>query len=146
MLLLDEPLSALDAVVRVAIREEIRRIQTSLGVTTLYVTHDQEEALAISDRVVVMREGTIEQVGTPETIYGAPASRFVAGFIGKMNQCAVWRTRPKARCDWAPTITVPIEPDGPSAGALMSVLLRPGRSACLQAVAMAPDGNHLALK
>ena len=88
MLLLDEPLSALDAVVRVAIREEIRRIQSSLGVTTLYVTHDQEEALAISDRVVVMREGTIEQVGTPEVIYAEPASPFVAGFIGKMNQCA----------------------------------------------------------
>jgi putative spermidine/putrescine transport system ATP-binding protein len=87
MLLLDEPLSALDAVVRVAIREEIRRIQSSLGVTTLYVTHDQEEALAISDRVVVMRDGTIEQVGTPEVIYAEPASPFVAGFIGKMNQC-----------------------------------------------------------
>ena len=65
MLLLDEPLSALDAVVRVSLRDEIRRIQSSLGVTTLYVTHDQEEALAISDRVVVMRDGTIEQVGTP---------------------------------------------------------------------------------
>lgn len=87
MLLLDEPLSALDAVVRVAIREEIRRIQSSLGVTTLYVTHDQEEALAISDRVAVMREGRIEQVGTPEVIYAEPASPFVAGFIGKMNQC-----------------------------------------------------------
>jgi putative spermidine/putrescine transport system ATP-binding protein len=88
MLLLDEPLSALDAVVRVAIREEIRRIQSSLAVTTLYVTHDQEEALAISDRVVVMREGTIEQVGSPELIYAEPATAFVAGFIGKMNQCA----------------------------------------------------------
>lgn len=87
MLLLDEPLSALDAVVRVTIREEIRRIQSSLGVTTLYVTHDQEEALAISDRVVVMREGSIEQVGTPEVIYAEPTSSFVAGFIGKMNQC-----------------------------------------------------------
>jgi putative spermidine/putrescine transport system ATP-binding protein len=88
MLLLDEPLSALDAVVRLAIREEIRRIQSSLGVTTLYVTHDQEEALAISDRVAVMREGAIEQVGTPEAIYGEPASRFVAGFVGTMNQWA----------------------------------------------------------
>jgi putative spermidine/putrescine transport system ATP-binding protein len=86
MLLLDEPLSALDAVVRVAIREEIRRIQSSLGVTTLYVTHDQEEALAISDRVVVMNGGAVEQVGVPEIIYGEPATSFVAGFIGKMNQ------------------------------------------------------------
>lgn len=88
MLLLDEPLSALDAVVRVAIREEIRRIQSSLGVTTLYVTHDQEEALAISDRVVVMRGGAIEQVGPPDIIYAEPATPFVAGFIGKMNQYA----------------------------------------------------------
>ena len=86
MLLLDEPLSALDAVVRVSLRDEIRRVQTTLGVTTLYVTHDQEEALAISDRIVVMRDGQIEQVGTAEEIYGQPASRFVAGFIGKMSQ------------------------------------------------------------
>jgi putative spermidine/putrescine transport system ATP-binding protein len=86
ILLLDEPLSALDAVVRVSLRDEIRRIQTALGVTTLYVTHDQEEALAISDRIVVMRDGQIEQVGTAEEIYGQPASRFVAGFIGKMSQ------------------------------------------------------------
>jgi len=86
MLLLDEPLSALDAVVRVSLRDEIRRIQTTLGMTTLYVTHDQEEALAISDRVAVMRDGQIEQIGTPEDIYARPATQFVAGFIGKMNQ------------------------------------------------------------
>jgi putative spermidine/putrescine transport system ATP-binding protein len=86
MLLLDEPLSALDAVVRVSLRDEIRRIQTTLGMTTLYVTHDQEEALAISDRIAVMRDGRIEQVGTSEDIYARPATRFVAGFIGKMNQ------------------------------------------------------------
>ncbi len=86
VLLLDEPLSALDAVVRVTLREEIRRIQSALGITTLYVTHDQEEALAISDRVVVMRDGWVEQVGTPEAVYAEPATRFVAAFIGKMNQ------------------------------------------------------------
>jgi putative spermidine/putrescine transport system ATP-binding protein len=86
VLLLDEPLSALDAVVRVTLREEIRRIQTALGITTLYVTHDQEEALAISDRVVVMRDGRVEQVGTPEDVYAEPATRFVATFIGKINQ------------------------------------------------------------
>jgi putative spermidine/putrescine transport system ATP-binding protein len=86
VLLLDEPLSALDAVVRVALREEIRRIQSTLGITTLYVTHDQEEALAISDRVVVMRDGWVEQVGTPEAVYADPGTRFVATFIGKMNQ------------------------------------------------------------
>ena len=88
VLLLDEPLSALDAVVRVALREEIRRIQSALGITTLYVTHDQEEALAISDRVVVMRDGWVEQVGTPEDVYAEPATRFVATFIGKINQLA----------------------------------------------------------
>jgi putative spermidine/putrescine transport system ATP-binding protein len=86
VLLLDEPLSALDAVVRVMLREEIRRIQSALGITTLYVTHDQEEALAISDRVVVMRDGWVEQVGTPEDVYAEPATRFVATFIGKINQ------------------------------------------------------------
>lgn len=85
MLLLDEPLSALDAVVRVDLRDKIREIQTALGITTLFITHDQEEALAISDRIVVMRDGRIEQVGTPEDIYARPASRFVASFIGKMN-------------------------------------------------------------
>jgi ABC-type Fe3+/spermidine/putrescine transport system ATPase subunit len=86
VLLLDEPLSALDAVVRVVLREEIRRIQSTFGITTLYVTHDQEEALAISDRVVVMRDGWVEQVGTPEAVYADPGTRFVATFIGKMNQ------------------------------------------------------------
>ncbi len=86
VLLLDEPLSALDAVVRVALRGEIRRIQLELGITTVYVTHDQEEALSISDRVVVMNQGLIEQVGTPEEIYRQPKTRFVAAFIGTANQ------------------------------------------------------------
>ena len=86
VLLLDEPLSALDALVRVQLREEIRRVQTQLGITTLYVTHDQEEALSVSDRVAVMRGGKIEQIGPPSEIYGAPATRFVAEFIGTMNR------------------------------------------------------------
>ncbi len=86
VLLLDEPLSALDAKVRVQLREEIRRIQTQLGITTIYVTHDQEEALSISDRVAVMFAGRIEQVGTPAEMYGAPATPFVAEFIGTMNR------------------------------------------------------------
>ena len=86
VLLLDEPLSALDAVVRVALRGEIRRIQLELGITTVYVTHDQEEALSISDRVVVMNQGLIEQAGTPEEIYRQPKTRFVAAFIGTANQ------------------------------------------------------------
>ena len=86
ILLLDEPLSALDAQVRVNLREEIRRLQLSLGTTTLFVTHDQEEAMAISDRVGVMNEGVLEQIDTPDALYNKPASSFVAGFVGTMNR------------------------------------------------------------
>lgn len=86
VLLLDEPLSALDAEVRVVLRGEIRRIQSELAITTIYVTHDQEEALSISDKVVVMDKGLIQQVGTPEEIYRKPGNRFVATFIGTANQ------------------------------------------------------------
>jgi putative spermidine/putrescine transport system ATP-binding protein len=86
VLLLDEPLSALDAKVRLQLRDEIRRIQTQLGITTLYVTHDQEEALSVSDRVVVLSHGRIEQVGTPADIYGNPDTVFVAQFVGTMNR------------------------------------------------------------
>jgi putative spermidine/putrescine transport system ATP-binding protein len=86
VLLLDEPLSALDAKVRVQLREEIRRIQLELGITTLYVTHDQEEALSISDRVAVLHDGRIDQVGSPSEMYGNPATPFVAEFIGTMNR------------------------------------------------------------
>ncbi|THG32312.1 ABC transporter ATP-binding protein [Naasia lichenicola] len=86
VLLLDEPLSALDAKVRVQLRDQIRSIQTELGITTLFVTHDQEEALAVADRVAVMRAGNIEQIGTPEELYGQPATAFVADFIGLSNQ------------------------------------------------------------
>src|SRR5881398_1625541 len=86
VLLLDEPLSALDAKVRVQLREEIRRIQLELGITTLYVTHDQEEALSVSDHVAVMWGGRIEQMGTPAEMYTAPATPFVAEFFGTMNR------------------------------------------------------------
>jgi len=82
VLLLDEPLSALDAKVRVQLREEIRRITRDLGITTVFVTHDQEEALAIADRVAVMRAGRIEQIGTPRELYATPATPFVADFVG----------------------------------------------------------------
>jgi putative spermidine/putrescine transport system ATP-binding protein len=85
MLLLDEPLSALDAKIRVSLRSEIRAIQHDLGITALYVTHDQEEALSISDRTVVMHEGRIEQVGTPFEIYNFPRTSFVASFVGTLN-------------------------------------------------------------
>ncbi|WP_431806743.1 ABC transporter ATP-binding protein [Microbacterium paraoxydans] len=82
VLLLDEPLSALDAKVRVQLRDEIRRIQLRLGITTVFVTHDQEEALAVSDRVAVMNSGRIEQIGTPEELYTAPSTAGVAAFVG----------------------------------------------------------------
>jgi putative spermidine/putrescine transport system ATP-binding protein len=85
VLLLDEPLSALDAKIRVALRLEIRSIQRQLGITTVYVTHDQEEALSLSDRVVVMSEGRIEQIGPPAEIYNFPATPFVASFVGTLN-------------------------------------------------------------
>jgi len=85
VLLLDEPLSALDAKIRVALREQIRAIQRQLGITTIYVTHDQEEALSLSDRIVVMSEGRVEQIGTPPQIYNFPATTFVASFVGSLN-------------------------------------------------------------
>jgi putative spermidine/putrescine transport system ATP-binding protein len=85
VLLLDEPLSALDAKIRISLREEIRAVQRKLGITTIYVTHDQEEALSMSDRIVVMSEGRMEQVGTPFEIYNFPRTRFVASFVGTLN-------------------------------------------------------------
>jgi iron(III) transport system ATP-binding protein len=84
-LLLDEPLSALDAKVRVKLRGEIRRIQRSLRITTVMVTHDQEEALTMADRIIVMNDAVVEQVGTPREVYDRPATPFVANFIGVMN-------------------------------------------------------------
>jgi len=86
VLLLDEPLSALDAKVRLSLREEIRRLQQELGITTLFVTHDQEEALSIADRVAVMRAGKLEQCAAPAELYGRPATAFVAEFVGTMSR------------------------------------------------------------
>jgi len=85
LLLLDEPLSALDALERVRLRGEVRQLQRKVGVTTIMVTHDQEEALSMADRVVVMNQGALEQVGTPREIYEQPASPFVADFVGRVN-------------------------------------------------------------
>lgn len=85
VLLLDEPLSALDAKIRVSLRAQIREIQKKLGITAIFVTHDQEEALSISDRIVVMYEGNVEQVGTPFEIYNFPNTHFVANFVGSLN-------------------------------------------------------------
>lgn len=85
VLLLDEPLSALDAKIRVSLREEIRALQRELGITSIFVTHDQEEALSISDRIVVLNEGRVEQIGTPSEVYNFPRTRFVASFVGTLN-------------------------------------------------------------
>ncbi len=124
VLLLDEPLSALDAVVRVALRGEIRRIQLALGITTVYVTHDQEEALSISDHVVVMNQGRIEQMGTPEEIYRAPKTRFVAAFIGTANQLnGVVAGRAAVRCG-DQLLRVPI-PAAMGESSQVVVLVRP---------------------
>ena len=86
MLLLDEPLSALDAKVRLQLREQIRSLQQRLGTTTLFVTHDQEEALSMADRVGVMKDGRLEQVAAPSELYAEPATAFVAEFVGTMNR------------------------------------------------------------
>src|SRR5437879_13353807 len=88
VLLLDEPLSALDAKVRARLRDEIRRVQMEVGITTLFVTHDQEEALAIADRVGVMQSGHLEQLGPPTVVYTRPATPFVAEFVGLTNRLA----------------------------------------------------------
>jgi putative spermidine/putrescine transport system ATP-binding protein len=85
VLLLDEPLSALDAKIRVSLREEIRAIQRQLGITTVFVTHDQEEALSISDRIVVMNQGRADQIGAPFEIYNKPSTKFVANFVGTLS-------------------------------------------------------------
>ncbi|HJC24737.1 MAG TPA: ABC transporter ATP-binding protein [Candidatus Eisenbergiella merdavium] len=85
VLLLDEPFSALDAKIRQQMREELKRIQEELNITVVFVTHDQEEAMALSHRIVVMNKGVIEQIGTPEEIYDNPATKYVASFIGEMN-------------------------------------------------------------
>ena len=96
VLLLDEPLSALDAKIRVSLRAEIRAIQQKLGTTAIYVTHDQEEALSISDRIVVMYDGRMEQVGTPFEIYNFPSTAFVASFVGTLNTTDAEVIDPKA--------------------------------------------------
>ncbi|MFF4739845.1 ABC transporter ATP-binding protein [Streptomyces sp. NPDC001262] len=122
VLLLDEPLSALDAKVRHTLREEIRRVQQELGITTVFVTHDQEEALSMADRVAVMRAGRMEQCATPAELYGRPATAFVAEFVGTMS-------RIPARTAGAGTVEVlgrrlPVDGEAP-AGPEVDVLVRP---------------------
>ena len=107
-LLLDEPLGALDLKLRQVMQFELKRIQREVGITFVYVTHDQEEALTMSDRIAVMNAGHVEQIGTPVDIYARPASVFVAGFIGQANlwPCCVGAARPTA--DGSPAFDVEV--------------------------------------
>jgi len=126
VLLLDEPLSALDAKIRVSLREEIRALQKELGITTIFVTHDQEEALSMSDRIVVLSEGRAEQIGTPFEVYNFPRTRFVASFVGTLNLLAARVLDPAGRLslDDRPVATArPL--DGHAAGETVTVALRP---------------------
>jgi putative spermidine/putrescine transport system ATP-binding protein len=123
VLLLDEPLSALDAKVRLQLREQIRTLQQRLGTTTLFVTHDQEEALSMADRVGVMRAGMLEQVAAPDELYDNPATAFVAEFVGTMNRV------PGDLGSGGGTVTVlgttvPVQPGGPASGPV-NALIRP---------------------
>lgn len=129
MLLLDEPLSALDAKIRVSLRSEIRAIQRELGITALYVTHDQEEALSISDRTVVMHDGRIEQVGTPFEIYNFPQTSFVASFVGTLNTATGEVVDPAShllRIDGVQLQTAEAL-DGKRRGDAISIAIRPER-------------------
>ncbi|WP_105382588.1 ABC transporter ATP-binding protein [Neorhizobium alkalisoli] len=127
VLLLDEPLSALDAKIRVSLREEIRQIQRQLGITTVFVTHDQEEALSISDRIVVMNAGRAEQIGTPSEIYNRPNTRFVASFVGTLNIIEATVVDPSANTVKVGDNTVRLrEPVGAlKVGDKISIALRP---------------------
>jgi iron(III) transport system ATP-binding protein len=124
LLLLDEPLSALDARVRVHLREQIRDLQKRLGVTTIMVTHDQEEALTMADRIVVMNQGVIEQIGTPEDVYRRPLTAFVADFVGKMSFFPGRVTGPGRVQIAGVELTCDDDP-GMAAGSLVSLGLRP---------------------
>ena len=143
-LLLDEPLSALDAGTRVAMRDEIRRIQRAQSIATLLITHDQDEALSLADRIVLLNEGRSVQSGSPHEIYDRPADAFVAGFVGRANLL-------DARVIDAQTIDTPIgrlitPPHGRAAGSALRVLVRPERIEVASAVTGATGENVFAAK
>jgi putative spermidine/putrescine transport system ATP-binding protein len=132
VLLLDEPLSALDALVRTQLRAEIRSIQQRLGITTLFVTHDQSEALSIADRVGVMRSGRLEQLDTPENVYRQPATQFVAEFVGAMNRLPGRMGDNKDVQVLGQRLAV-LNPNGERPGEAVDALLRP------EAIEVVPD-------
>ncbi len=130
VLLLDEPLSNLDAKLRVSTRLEIRKLQQRVGITSVYVTHDQEEAMTLSDRVVIMHQGKIMQIGTPQAIYAKPANRFVADFIGKANflegRIGSLASRNEIVLDiMGQKFQVLVQPDSFSEGARVLLVVRP---------------------
>jgi len=130
VLLLDEPLSNLDAKLRESTRIEIRKLQRRLGITSVYVTHDQEEAMTLSDRVVIMHEGRIQQIGTPSEIYAHPANRFVADFIGKANflRARIVALEPPDTVEldtYGARVRVPADIQGLVQGAEVVVVVRP---------------------
>ncbi len=125
VLLLDEPLSALDAQVRNQLRDEIRRLQLRVGITTLFVTHDQEEALSIADRVGVMRDGRLEQLDTPAELYARPATAFVAEFVGTMNRLPGTISADGTTVEVAGHRLALAEPGARDGGQSVTVLVRP---------------------
>ena len=144
LLLFDEPLSNLDAKLRVQMRGELSRLQRQLAITTVYVTHDQEEAMAISDRIAVMRRGAVAQVGTAEELYRAPRSAFVAQFIGRVNlvESHVLDVTGGhvAVTLWGTSLSVPAT-DGYAAGQRLSLVLRPESLTLVPETAKAAEGE-----
>jgi len=132
VLLLDEPLSALDALVRTQLRAEIRSLQQRLGITTLFVTHDQSEALSIADRVGVMHAGRLEQLDTPENVYRRPTTQFVAEFVGAMNRLP-GRIGDNGEVDVLGQRLTLLNPNGQKPGEAVDALLRP------EAIEVVPD-------
>ena len=142
LLLLDEPLSNLDLKLRIQMRSEIRKLQRRLGKTAIYVTHDQGEALALSDRIVVMSAGQIEQIGTPREVYETPRTRFVADFIGASNLLAgVVEGQGAVRVEGARFLSTDAAPPGP-----VTVLIRPERIRLVAPGAGPTGGNLLAAR
>ena len=143
LLLFDEPLSNLDAKLRVQMRAELSRLQRQLAITTVYVTHDQEEAMAISDRIAVMHRGSVAQVGTAEELYRAPRSAFVAQFIGRVNLVesrVLGATGGRvAVALWDGSLSVP--GDGYATGQRLSLLLRPESLTLVPESAKAAEGE-----
>ena len=145
VLLLDEPLGALDLKLRKQLQVELKRIQREVGITFIYVTHDQEEALTMSDRIAVMHRGEVEQVAGPEAVYERPASAFVAGFIGVSNLMPgrlerVAGESASLRLDAGVSLSVPA-PEGLAAGASCHAVVRPEKLTLSRVEATAPDGR-----